>query len=213
MWRYEVKFIVDPPRRPLLDAWLVETASLRRHHPTRDVHSLYYDTPDMRGGIENLIGLPDRRKTRLRWYSAAPDAAVTLEVKERQGRLGRKRTARLDSPSGEIDPFSRLEPANADIELVEDAPLFPKLKITYRRDYLQWDAGIRVTVDRELRYANPATPSVRPVTDPSHAIVEVKFPPELKDRAHDLVAEIPFYPLRHSKYLRGLDLTGRAIYA
>lgn len=212
MWRYEIKFIVDQPRQCLLENWRVGTRSLRRHHPTRMVHSIYYDAPDMRGAMENLMGLPDRRKTRLRWYGDTPGAAIRLEVKERNGRLGRKSSADWPESAGALNPARAIKPGPAFEGLSGPISLSPTLGVSYRRDYLMWDAGIRVTIDTDLSFTNPRLSNQKPIRDPSAAILEVKFAPNLKSRAHDLIADIPFYPLRHSKYLRGLDLTGRAVY-
>ena len=208
-FRYERKFRVDPAEATFAEVLAVVRglpALFRPAYPDRLVSSLYLDTPDLRVFQANAAGLAERAKPRLRWYGpqAAP-AGGRLEIKRRHGLVGTKEL--LDLPAGlpPAGPTTWRDAAwrayaAAHPWLRQWPELAPTALVQYRRSYLMSaDGRLRLTLDRELRYADAAPGRPRPappVTDAA-TIIELKYP------AADVPAvlpRLPFRPTRNSKY-------------
>ena len=197
------------------------------------MNSLYFDSADFQSVRDNLAGLPDREKYRVRWYGdvSMPESAdPRLEIKTRSGRLGGKHVFRLETLSQDYYSLTMpkvsaavsdklLEQANPDLGF---APaLFPMLYVGYQRTYFQEPAGIRATLDRQVRY-RPVLSGDSPEnfcgamsgTDVgnNNVIAELKFPVEEKSRVSSMLRHLHLVPQRHSKYLMGMAMSGVATY-
>jgi len=63
----------------------------RSQHRSRQVNSLYFDTPSLASYRANLLGDTRRHKLRLRWYGAERDQVdAQLELKRKRNMLGDK---------------------------------------------------------------------------------------------------------------------------
>ena len=221
-WRYEIKYrvpgaMMDSGRNAILSRPFV-----RRSYPARHVNSIYLDTPQMAAALDNLTGVAHRSKHRVRWYGTSPVPVFPVyEVKTRQGRLGRKdnfelsgqAVADLHAPdmrralSRENEELGRL--------LSRSEPLVPVLGVHYDREYFVGPAGVRVTIDqnlrfRDLRHNNSATRIS--LSDMLLSIVEVKFSPDDREVALDLIRSLPLQPMRNSKYILGLSCLNALVY-
>jgi hypothetical protein len=215
--RYELKFALDEAAFAAAQSWIHTRLPVRRAHPDRQVSSLYFDTPDFKAARENLSGLADRRKVRLRWYGDGP-VRPGLETKKRIGRLGSKE--RIDLPE--------LQPCASSVQTLVDAlhsalgpgpgsgvPLIPTLYVSYRRRYLADGLGLRVTLDEHIQYGLPdvyRSLDEVPAISVSQRVMELKFAPAEKDRVAALLRRTTLTPQRHSKYLMGLARCGCAVY-
>ncbi|SVD50132.1 uncharacterized protein METZ01_LOCUS402986 [marine metagenome] len=74
--------------------WLYVCTNAVNKYPDRYINTIYLDNPDYESVRDNLTGISDRFKTRIRWYDGDP--IVKLEKKIRKGRLVRKETTPLD---------------------------------------------------------------------------------------------------------------------
>jgi hypothetical protein len=158
--RYEVKAIGDERSHAVVMAALrMHEAALRNAYPARIVQSIYFDDHEGTALDDNLAGVSDRSKIRLRWYGEASICvAATLERKLRSNHVGTKETLRLAEPI-DIDGTSRValvgalrrQTPAAWRELLDAAPE-PAQWIRYSREYLTTaDGTVRVTVDSDLR--------------------------------------------------------------
>ena len=90
--RYEIKFILN--ENELVEAYyFINMIGAFKSYQDRRVNSLYFDTVDYQGIRENLAGISNRFKLRLRWYGEINDKynnKFILEKKIRNGRLGSK---------------------------------------------------------------------------------------------------------------------------
>lgn len=230
--RYEIKFALDSLNFLHFDRWIAEAAYFRRAYPQRNVCTLYYDTAEMASARDNLAGIPVRRKYRLRWYltpgcdSRTVGSHARFEIKSKQGRLGEKTSTTLDG----FDPLSLYEKDCKKIASVVQRELLsnpwskmpipfgalePKVFVDYYRDYYTGPGGIRITIDRNLRF-NDASTQVKFLSRDrqaySRVIVEFKFPPEKQHQVSEIMSSLPYYPVRTSKYLLGLSQCGYAVY-
>ena len=97
--RYELKLVTPEIELATVRSWVrLHPAGFRTAFPPRRVNSIYLDTPGYRNLSENLAGMPDRQKLRLRWYGQMSDVVENpmLEMKIKEGHMGRKRQQKLD---------------------------------------------------------------------------------------------------------------------
>lgn len=206
--RYERKYRIEglPP------AWvrqsvLMHTASFRTLYPDRCINNIYFDTPDLAGFYENVAGVPQRRKHRLRWYGERTDylRKPTFEIKIKDGEMGGKEKQKLDSLE-----WPGLRAAFREIPALRYLPLRPVLVNTYHRSYLGTpDGRFRITIDHQLRFA-PFHWYLHPRPFhflPDNAVVmELKYEQEYDDEARRILHNIPFRQTKNSKYVTGINL-------
>ena len=224
-YRYEIKFVLDEAEFAKALSWLYACTSACVAHPARTVNSVYFDDPGYSSVRDNLAGISERCKIRLRWYHDADRNNINdakLEVKYRKGRLGHKDRYSLSglekdlllTEYRDLFPYVHTYLGGDDVFVIEDH-LSPTLHVSYRREYFEGLNGIRVTFDRPIMFYSPLAHS-RPFEDISvsypHTIMEIKFAPEQKDDVSNSLCHLNLTPKRHSKYLVGLAAFGQAIY-
>ncbi len=204
-WRYEIKYIISKEQLYQLNQLLIEhPASFRTAFPDRLVNNIYYDTPDFQMCRDNLAGIAQRRKVRLRWYGdASKIVKPVVEEKIKNNSLGRKENHRLSDDFSEYDIMRFVQD-----DLLYEGKLIPVLQNQYRRAYFINLAGnFRLTVDSNIHYQKAWD---RKFTNRSHAFTDERLIVELKFKQADLPLEkeisrfIPFRPTKHSKYVTGV---------
>jgi len=225
-YRYEIKFILEPDHVSAFEQWALARPMVRRAFPARTINSIYFDTAEYRSALDNIKGVANRKKFRIRWYedNTAGRSDAAFEIKVKTGRLGRKHVAPLVSLPSDMDPLTlnahdlgdRLFSDSGVLELIPDeSVLLPVVHVRYERQYLAAQAGIRMTVDRDLAFRDYVRSGAMLSSDAAtygKTIVEFKFGVSGKDEAAELMQTLPFYPVRSSKYLLGLSVTGKAVY-
>ncbi len=224
-FRYEVKFVLNEREFSQALSW-INSIGAKKPYPDRIVNSLYFDNIFQESVKTNLAGISKRNKTRLRWYGDdfLSDLKPTLEVKLREGRLGKKlayhmpfsitslEAKSLSDISKEI--FNEISLTNNIHNGLQDY-LVPMLLVKYARQYYQDINGIRITIDRKIQFfqtvQSQSLSSLKPVNY-SNFIVEIKFPQNLKNNVADLLRPLQLTPKRHSKYLTGLSILGYTKY-
>jgi len=67
--RYERKYKLDLATPAFVKQVIkMHPASFRKIHPDRQVNNIYFDTIDLTTYKDNVIGIADRKKFRVRWY-------------------------------------------------------------------------------------------------------------------------------------------------
>lgn len=223
--RYEIKFVLDTiSQHSFLDR-IRENTKLIHAHPDRKVSSIYFDDIDRSSLSDNIIGLAQRKKYRIRWYGDfTGDTSLNLEKKCRDGRLGFKQvftidTLKIDLLNSKLNQFyplisQFLEQSGESLEF-SNKYLFPSLQVTYDRQYYEAGAGIRVTVDSNIMFSNPSTHkkiSERYTYSYPKTVIEIKFTKKNKDKVSSLIRNLPFTPTRHSKYVVGCSVLEQVNY-
>lgn len=226
--RYERKYRVLNLSLGEVQAWVRQhPLSFRTAFPDRQVNNVYLDTPDLYDFQENLMGLSQRRKFRIRWYGEDLQKAVQplLEVKVKDAGLGDK--LHFPLPDFDLaDPVQLRQQVAARLRALRQGlaahdsatplaalpvgALRPSLVNTYQRAYYaSLDGRFRLTIDHDLRFYNPefrVLPRQNAMVDPG-IIVEIKYD-AAHDNAFDLVSrKLPFLLSRNSKYVTGILLT------
>lgn len=216
--RYEFKAVTDGHLLPEARMWLrLHQAGFLTAYPPRQVNNVYFDTIDLDSFGENLAGISERRKARLRWYGeSCRRAACVFEVKCKRNRLGWKLAQRLAQPL-DIDGLAWSElMALLHAQLSPQLGLFladgqtPVVLLHYQREYYQsFDGVVRVTLDHGLTVFDQreyVRPNLRFAASLADCLVV-----EFKARASDgaalghIIDSAPFRLSACSKYAEGVS--------
>ena len=199
-------------------------ASFRTAFPDRIVNSIYFDNANLECYLDNLHGVRERAKFRVRWYGDHGNQVPNpvLEIKCKDGDLGWKHI----HPLGDFEfglgwaakLQGQLKALARDPKLLRDTPLLrellnlrPVVVVDYHRSYLlSLDQQYRATVDWQLQFRSVDGRSLpgRPRQD--HAVVlEVKYDAALDDDYDRIGQHLPFRLGKNSKYVAGMLLVGR----
>ena len=192
----------------------------------RYVNSIYLDSFNYENYQENLAGLSQRSKARVRWYSSSPFAGLSsstklaLEIKLRNNILGNKLTSFVELPENLVSLTS--------IEIIQ---LFreqlPKdflphidhcnelsLGVSYLREYYEdFNKDLRITIDTNIKFFRPESQNTLAQSNiktlnMDYSILECKFSPEFVKTAEDTISSFGEVSAgRHSKYSVGIYLT------
>jgi SPX domain protein involved in polyphosphate accumulation len=201
--RYEKKFILEKYDLAQLRAWIMlHTAAFRVAFPKRLVQNIYFDTPDFQALEENLAGVSDRKKYRVRWYNDETQAAI-LECKIKKGLLGEKKTWKLDNlPSNLLENLSVL---TKNVEAITTLKLQPTSINHYEREYYEsFDRRFRLTIDYNIQYQQPDYKNAFPVHIETPVVLELKYDATHEEEAEKLFRSFPLRQSRHSKYVNGV---------
>ena len=109
--RYEIKFVIPYEQVGDVIQWLYSETKLTTSYPDRYVNSLYFDDIYYNTIHDNLAGVSNRRKLRLRWYHDNDEQVISglvLESKIRDGRLGYKQQFKINDSSSSLLAHTRV---------------------------------------------------------------------------------------------------------
>jgi len=182
-------------------------------HPDRKISSIYFDDFDLADYADNVAGISNRTKKRIRWYND-DCSMIALENKIKNNRFSTKSIQRLDNPNEycaqTLEGISAIRAANRNVSnglLAEN--LLPVLWVEYDRQYFMLERDIRLTIDlnQSFRRAYPFS-MTNSCSSPVFAVAELKFPASIRTEAQRFLRQLPFRVFRHSKYVIGMDTTG-----
>ena len=212
--RYERKYRIEAVAAHLIRQGIrLHPAGFRPVHSVRQINNIYFDTPSFNTYKDNVLGLAERKKYRVRWYGKdlLNIEGAVLELKIRQQELGYK-------ISYEIGDFSFLD-INTLIKKVNGfcpenlGLLRPTLFNAYQRAYWETsDRSFRLTLDENLQFA-PLIPEPfvgrQVLNEYNVSILELKYEEELDKYADRITQKIPFRRTKNSKYVSGIELCYR----
>ncbi len=207
--RYERKYRIE-------DQSLAFVEQMIRHHPwgfrtlfpDRQVNNIYFDTPGMTCYKENVAGVAERKKYRVRWYgglTATEGTKNQLEIKIKNNALGDKE--RYAFPAFSLSDWNKLGTVVAG-SLRRPVSLIPTLLNSYQRSYYGLATEkFRITIDRKLGYCpliqENQQPEIRHMDEA--IIVEIKYDETLEAEANQVLQYIPFRATKNSKYVTGIE--------
>lgn len=217
-YRYERKYFVDQ-----LDAKRA-LALIKQHpamfseiYPPRYINNIYLDTPMMGNYFDNVDGIPERRKARLRWYHDLfryIDHPL-LEFKIKQGRMGTKAQYPFPAfPFGEGFSENFFKDIIRGADLPQDVNSYllsaePVLLNRYLRCYFATpDHKFRLTVDTGLTFYHLnkfKNRFLHKQIDYCDIVIELKYQSEDDPDAGRISAGFPFRMTRSSKYVQGIE--------
>ena len=218
-FRYERKFHITSLAR-------FEIESIVKTHPAiflesynpRFVNNVYFDSFYMNDFHENIQGIVDRKKTRIRWYNSlfGKIEKPILEFKVKKGLLGKKISYPI--PSFSLDYNTGLDMRiitqickKSDItefEKIELKQLKPILLNRYKRKYfLSADKRFRITIDTDLEFhrIDSGANIFNRIQDNSSIILELKYGVDCDSDANKITNLFPFRVTKSSKYIIGIE--------
>ena len=209
--RYERKFRVENiPPQELLQYLKQHPAGLISLYPDRQINNIYFDTPNFVMYQDNVMGLAERKKVRVRWYgeNIREIRKPILELKTRHNEQGDKKSFPV-----QIFSLAQLAPLTQEVAQLSQiyTALQPVLLNSYKRSYWGTRNGeFRWTLDWDLRYTslvhNPIF-QTHQHSETGVCILELKYAPEHEERVDEQVQFIPFPRTKNSKYVSGVELT------
>jgi hypothetical protein len=187
-----------------------------RAYPTRTVNNIYFDRPDWASYDDNMSGVSDRTKCRLRWYGETDGAKeATFEVKHRRNAVGHKLQQRIPMEALRLSslPLTRLcgrlrVVLPAELRMPLEQSLRPVLYNRFCREYYEAPDGVRMTVDTDMAFAplvSRPLPTLRPIRSGTAGVVEFKYSLDRQSEAIEALRRFPFRATRFSKYVVGVD--------
>ncbi|MGB1242472.1 MAG: polyphosphate polymerase domain-containing protein [Chitinophagales bacterium] len=205
--RYEKKYKIEHLSKAyVLQALRMHPAAFRKLYPDRTINNIYFDTPNLTTYHQNVAGIADRKKFRVRWYGEeiTQIEAPQFEIKFKQAELGGKHIQKVDS--FQLDDLEKLtKEINKNSQT--DALLQPVLINSYRRAYYATsNQKFRITIDTDLRYC-PLLKSKnfnQTYYSESGVVLELKYALE-DDQLVDFINQfLPFRQTKKSKYVTGM---------
>ncbi len=228
--RYELKYLLDVD-------FAREVMKRLEDYMIPDAHgdkfgnyvlsSLYYDSDDYKFYWEKVEGLRFRRKLRIRRYEdekkVTDKTKMYVEIKQRLDRVTQKR--RIVLPYKEAIAFCdehkmpKLKDerdqlfAEEMFSMIKQYDLRPQCITSYHRRAFnggQYDPGLRVTFDTNLRYRRNdldlSSKQLGPfMLAPDQCVMEIKVNDRIPYWLTELAADKSFQLIRVSKYCTGLE--------
>ena len=217
-YRCERKFLIDEIAcRQAIFLVKMHPAIYKSPYPPRYINNTYFDIKDMQYYYENVNGVQQRRKVRLRWYGnlIGNHESPVLEFKIKDGFVGTKEHYRL-APFTFGDGFD----SSYFKEIIEKSDIPKDIKYymrdldsvlvnRYHRNYFETaDSKFRVKVDDEMSYFNIKRYKNNfsyKVSDHKNIIVELKYDKEIDHTASRVSQFFPFSVTKNSKYVQGIE--------
>jgi len=214
--RYELKYSIAENQIYKIDKWLNSISNLRSAYKQRKVSSIYFDDNMYSSAQDNIDGISERKKYRLRWYNKNT-VKNFYEIKIKKKRLSKKIIFSSVKEFNIKCIKNLFSYENRDIldktfsERLIGKNLEPKLKVSYNRNY--YTAGkIRITIDKNLEFSLFEDLKFNNKFMDNKIIMEIKFEEFEYADGLKLVNQCFTSPVRFSKYVRGLSLCGLANY-
>ena len=216
--RFENKFVFDRALYDTVYSRIMQSSFFFTEiFKQRRINNIYLDTAEFTHYYNNMTGIHERQKHRIRWYGDDPNVTgPILEYKIKHGDLGTK--SYLNLPPFKLPAFdygryvleikSFTSPSDDAGQIIchELAMESPSLFNSYLRRYFISNNGrYRITLDDHLEY-RPAGRSFLPALGfkDSHIVLELKYENEDAHDAKRIVQELGCRLERNSKYVTGI---------
>jgi len=223
--RYERKFTVPNNLRLKTLEMIVKQNSylFKEIFQERQVNNIYLDTINYNDYFDNVLGVSDRKKIRIRWYGdtfGKIDKPV-LEIKIKKGLIG-------DKWSFPLAPFvlkkgfthndlkASFKLSELPIPIMESLKLVtPSLLNSYsRKYYISSNQNYRITIDFDLFYYkinknHNLFSNLKPIAIDENNVVELKYGLDNDTEAIKVSSQFPFRLNKNSKYVNGVNTIKR----
>jgi len=193
----------------------IHPTGFRKIFPDRQVNNIYLDTEDLTTYKENVMGIAERKKFRIRWYGEnlkTIDQPI-FEIKLKNNLLGSKVSNPFPTFNLQDFYFSNFK-KNKNNSLVQsfskaEKNLRPVLLNSYLRSYYgSPDGKFRITIDRHLRYFSllHSFSFNKYLIQDQGLVIELKYDESLDNQTDRITQHFPFRLTKSSKYVTGVDL-------
>ena len=215
-YRYEKKFVINNSYNFLINKY-VKTNKLMfvKQFEERVVNTIYFDSNNLDLYRQNINGLNNRKKVRIRWYSSKSNFfEPILEIKIKKGNLGEK----IKIPLKKLDKYRNSnfqDILNSIFKNKYDKKLTniiynlkPTLFVKYERNYfLSRLVECRLTIDKNINFRSIKGKKINNLyRSYNKSLIELKYPQSLDNFVLSGINEIPFRIAKHSKYVEGINM-------
>tara|TARA_R110000737_G_C14572877_1_gene484345 strand:- start:82 stop:714 length:633 start_codon:yes stop_codon:yes gene_type:complete len=205
MMRYERKYRIENQHYlQVLQEIMSINGAFYSAYPDRWVNSIYLDNMNYGALRENLSGVSNRSKYRLRWYGENFQNIHNpiLEEKVKTNLLGYKNLQKLDSTTLSGQNLRQ----SLDIALLQNLGLEPVVMVRYIRTYLEsFDRRVRITIDRDLQYRGMNNYVIDPFSDSDEALIlEIKYDQDIEEDIQDILQSVKYRLTKNSKFVSAM---------
>lgn len=226
-YRYERKFVYKNvyPEDLIATEILGNSFCFREIFRRRTVNNCYFDDSNMSFYHQNVAGDEKRDKYRLRWYgdTFSDVQNPVLEIKKKHGAVGDKISFPLTDLQLDLEKTTAaqlLKTINTQAQVVENPALEaamvllkPSLYNSYERRYfLSHCERYRITIDYNMMFYHvQVTPFSVTKAVISDVILELKYALPYDKESRALTQNLRARLSKHSKYVRGINLTNQLL--
>jgi len=164
---------------------------MKELYPSRQINSLYFDTPDLMMFHDSEEGVLPRKKIRLRWYEDKTKCSLEKKISSIEGRF---KTTSIKKFNSKKKKFI----FDQSYGLIK-----PSLLVSYRRSYFIYKE-LRITFDTSISYVHNFYKH-KQLKEDFENVMEIKTDINANiEYIHRLIPN--FQAARFSKYCRGLEL-------
>ncbi len=222
-YRYERKFTIpDSFSTKTIEQFILRNKFLFREvYYQRQVNNIYFDTEAYNDYFDNVLGVSNRKKIRIRWYGETfgEIKSPVLEIKIKKGLVGDKWSYKLvpftlDNSFVHETAKEVFKNSNLPTPILESVKMVkPTLVNSYsRKYYLSADNRFRITLDFNLLYYKIDKLfnnfNFAPKGD-ENKIVELKYGLTDDKDANSISTAFPFRLNKNSKYVNGVNTIKR----
>jgi len=155
--RFERKWIFNSKDYlALINSLIRSNLFFKKHYPKRRVNSIYFDTSNYDSIRQNLDGVSNKKKIRIRWYGEQNKLIKpVLEIKSKKGSETKKENFKIKELNDlKFPDLKNLKIIKDTVNLKTNSKkaIYPILTTNYDREYFISDNGkIRATIDYNLK--------------------------------------------------------------
>jgi len=207
-FRYEKKWVFNKIDKETLFSNLISSKLFfREQFEERTVNSIYFDTLNFKSAIDNLSGVSDREKFRVRWYGEDLDLfkQPILENKIKKNFQGQKIYFKLDEFNNKrFDQNNLLNLTKKINDLMPNKNLYPVSMTNYKRIYfISSNNEIRATLDYDLKYKKLSHYIENFFLKVEEVILELKYATNIDSYLRNQISGITRIS-KNSKYINSL---------
>lgn len=207
-FRFEKKWVFTKLDKVTLFSNLINSKLFfREQYSERTVNSVYFDNLDLKSAFDNLDGVSNREKFRVRWYGNNTKIFNNpiLENKIKKNFQGYKIFFKLnDFDKKKLDNENLFQLTKSVNKLILNKNLYPISMTNYKRIYLiSANNEIRATLDFDLQYKKLNNYIENFFTKVEDIVLEFKYPASMDTYLRKQISGITRIS-KNSKYINSL---------
>jgi len=180
----------------------------RFHHKQRYVNSIYFDNIYLKSAEDNLAGISDRKKIRLRWYGPNVNQIKSpiLEKKIKKNFQGFKELFTIKELKNLLLNEANLRLITNEVNnKFHSTNLIPVTLVCYKRSYfISHDNKVRATLDIDLKYKKLKNFIQNFYVRSNDIVLELKYSTNLDSYLRNTIGGITRIS-KNSKYINSLE--------
>ena len=222
--RFEIKYEVQKQNFLKIYSNFLKKFRIFKEYETREVFSLYYDDINLNSLLDNVAGISQREKFRLRWYGKEENISdANFEIKKKKNKLTtkivikpnkkieKKDIAYLFLRKDIFDKYFQNSLLNEIFLKKINNLIKPRLITNYKRDYFKFDNNLRFTFDYSINY-KLYNDKFKVWKKDDKSIIEIKCKENKLDYYKKILKSIPLITKRNSKYVKGMAMCEKTNY-